>query len=188
MNQRFLQLLIAILALGILGYGGYQTFKILVKPAPKPKTITLVDYLTKPGTQVRLTLIGPVTAPEKHVEQTYTISSTSRDLSITKGYNTAPEATSSYNNNQAAFEDVMRALQNAGFTAGAGTASTTTEVGSCPTGTRAVYELISSGQDVFRTWSSTCGNGTFQGTPSTVRQLFQVQYPDLNKLPATLRL
>lgn len=189
MNPRFLQILIAILALGILGFGGYQTLKTLYKPAAPVKTITLNDYLTKDDVQVRLTIIGPVTAPEKHVEQTFTVSSSSRDLSVAKAYNTTPAYTNTYDNNQAAFNDFMKALQTAGFTAGAATTSKTTEVGNCPVGTRAVYELISGGTNVFRTWSSSCGSGTFQGSASAIKNLFQVQFPDFNRqLTPDLRL
>lgn len=188
MNPRILQILIAILALGILGFGAYQTFRVLYKPAPAPKTISLNDYLTTANTSVSLTLKGPVTAPEKHVEQTFTITNSQRSITIYKAYSESPAFTETYENNQTAYEDFMRALQNAGFTGGATSTSKTTEVGDCPSGTRAVYELRVESANVFRTWSSSCDHGTFTGSSGSIRTLFQNQIPIATKLPADLRL
>lgn len=190
MNPRVLQILIVILGVGILGFGGYQAYKIAVKPAiaPKPTTkpLTLSDYAGSQTAKVRFSIIGPVTAPEKHTEQVFTISQSSRQLEIFKNYSNNADYSQTYNNNAAAFADFMRALQNNGYIKST-KSSVNSEVGACPTGTRYTYELIDDGSTVIRTWFSSCGIGTFDGNAGTVQTLFLNQIPDYYKIPSNLR-
>jgi hypothetical protein len=182
--------LIAILGLGILGVGGYQALHIVMRnspAAPAIKQTSLVDYIDNPNVSVRLTIKGPVVATEKHIEQTFTISSSTREIDAAKGYASTPDYTQSYSNNQSAFADFMHALQDAGFTKTA-KSTVSTDVGNCPSGTRYIYELIDSGKNALQSWSSSCGDGTFDGDANSIRALFQAQTPDYNKLPSELRV
>lgn len=198
MNPTGLKILIGLLAVAILGFGGYQTYQILAKPKTntptKPAQITLNDYLDNSSTTVKLSIIGPVTAPETHVEQTFSITSNTRDLWVYKAYGTDPVFSYQYKNNLAAFQDFLVALQNAGFTKLATPSPTVTpaggtspEDGACPTGKRMVYELQADGKSILRSWSSTCGTGTFGGQSAAVISLFQKQIPELSKLSGDLR-
>ena len=201
MNPVGLKILIGLLAVAILGFGGYQTYQILARPNPKntpakPVVINLNDYVANSSTTVRLTIIGPVTAPESHVEQTFSITAATRDLWVYKAYGTDPVFSYQYKNNQAAFQDFLIALENAGFTktitpspSVTPAGSTSPEDGVCPTGKRMVYEVQVDGNSLIRTWSSSCGNtpGNFGGQSSAIISLFQKQIPELTKLPGDLR-
>jgi hypothetical protein len=202
MNPLGLKILIGLLAIAILGFGGYQTYKILAKPttpktATKPVQVNLTDYLANSSTTVKLSVIGPVTAPETHVEQTFSITSNTRDLWVYKAYGTDPVFSYQYRNNQAAFQDFLVALQNAGFTkistsptpSSNAAGLTSPEDGVCPTGKRMVYEVQVDGKSLMRSWSSSCSAtpGNFGGQSAAILSLFQKQIPELSKLPGELR-
>lgn len=192
MNPRVLQILIVLLAVGILGFGAYESFRLLYKPrtAPtKPKPVNLQDYASDSDTTLKFTLKGPIVAQEKHLEQTITVTPTGRQITTYRGYdgtNVVDDRT--YPNDQTAFSEFATALQKSGFTAGSDkTAGATDDTGACPTGHRADYDVAAGSASIMHTWSSTCGDGIFTGQPTTIQLLFQDQIPDFNQLPSTLR-
>jgi hypothetical protein len=148
-----------------------------------PTQQSLTDHTTD-GSEVRLTIEGPVNADELHRSTTISVSRDGRAIEADKTYNDVPAASATYQNNQDAFDDFMQALQNAGFTRQASGSTTQSEVGQCPLGQRYIYELVTNDAIALRSWSSTCQlrGEPFAGNAGLVAELFQAQIPDYNKV------
>jgi hypothetical protein len=184
MTSRIIAVVIVLLAIGLIGYGVYAAFKTIYKPAPAPKTISLLDYLGQANTEVKLTIEGPITANENHNSQAMAVTTSSRAIDMFRGYTDTPIISQNFPNNQTAFEDFVRALQNAGFTRTSPNANaSSTELGLCPQGQRYVYQLFSGSTQVLRAWSTSCNDRTtFQGNTNTIINLFEAQIPDFDQL------
>lgn len=183
MNTRVLAAFGVIIGGAILLYGAYQAVRLTIKDQPKPpKVLTLVDYLGDDTTQVKITAKGPVGANETYSELTINVSRSSRTLQILQTYQDTPVLDQTFPNNQAAFEDFVRALDLNGFIL-TNKSTVTSEAGQCATGSRYVYQLFNKNKTIVRSWSSSCGEtGTFNGQPTGVRSLFKAQIPDYPKL------
>ena len=183
MNPRIVVGVLVLLGAALAIYAGYQAVQYQFSNRPAaPKPLTLVDYIKTEGALVRYTVEGPVVANELHNSIVITVTKSGRSLITEKTYENQPGTKNEFGNNQAAFEDFMRALQDTGFTSSR-KSSTGSELGQCPSGQRYIYELVSGGKTIMRSWSTTCGDeGTFDGTPSAVRRLFQSQIPNYRDL------
>jgi hypothetical protein len=181
MNSRFVIIIFTIVIVAFLAFAGYRIYRTQFAPRSTPATPTpkLTDYVS--NGQVRLTIEGPVTANEQHSSAIVTISQNERTMQILKTYDNDVQDSRTYDNNQEAFDDFLHALDGADFTKSR-KSSLSDERGQCPAGVRYVYELIKDGQTLQRLWSTSCGEGTFNGTGTTVRQLFETQVPDYNLL------
>ncbi len=190
MQQRIVYTVIGIIVIGLFGLAIYTFFRSQITNRPAAvKPLTLVDYVTRDTAMVRYTVTGPTVANENHNSITLAISKSQRRLQTFRTYADTLNLDQTFDNNQPAFEDFMRALQNAGFAASKTRPGNPTEIGTCPTGQRYIYELIDDEKIVLRTWSNSCGdNGTFNGSPSTIRALFQAQIPAYNKLTSSFSL
>jgi hypothetical protein len=152
---------------------------------PPATQISLTDHTTD-GSEVRLTIEGPVNANELHSSSIISVSRDGRAIEVDRTYNNMPVSSATYLNNQLAFDDFMQALQNAGFTAQAKHATQQDETGQCPLGQRYIYELVTNDAIAMRTWSSSCRATTepFGGNAMLVQQLFRAQIPDYAKVQA----
>lgn|GEM_PF-1953327 len=147
-----------------------------------PSQVSLTDHTTD-GSEVRLTIEGPVNANELHRSSSISVSRDSRAVEFDKTYSDIPIASATYINNQDAFDDFMTALQNAGFTKQKSNAQAN-DTGQCPQGQRYEYELIINDTVALNTWSSSCQNKnqSFGGNAALVQALFRAQIPDYAKL------
>jgi hypothetical protein len=150
---------------------------------PTPQPISLTDHTTD-GSEVQLTIEGPVNADVLHRSTTISITRDSSAVEFDKTYSNTPITSATYANNQAAFDDFMVALQNAGFTKQAKGNTQSDETGHCPLGQRYIYELITNDAVVMHSWSSSCQSRKepFAGNAPLVMELFQNQIPDYDKL------
>lgn len=112
-----------------------------------------------------------------------------RRLEILSGYEEAVERSSTFANTNAAFENFLVALDQAGFEEKKPTAIKD-ERGACPLGRRYIFELREYSQELLRSWNTSCNGkmGNFDGNTSTVRQLFQKQIPDYSGLTRNVDL
>ena len=155
--------------------------------SPTPSQVSLNDHTTD-GSEVSLTTEGPVNADSLHRSSVITVSRDTTAVEFDKTYNNIPITSATYPNNQAAFDDFMTALQNAGFTKPAkGSNLLQDDTGQCPLGQRYTYELITNDSVVMSTWSSSClsKKATFGGNAALVQTLFLNQVPNYTTLEAT---
>lgn len=154
---------------------------------PSPTTINqprgpvrLVEYENKDA-EVSWTVKGEVTAEEERNAIRIVVTPTERRLEILDGYVERIERTETYSNTEEAYQAFLQALHRAGFT-NSRKSPITDYRGVCPFGNRYVYDLSEDGESVLNLWSTSCrdGEGTFDGKPSTVRRLFQMQIIDYN--------
>lgn len=147
-----------------------------------PNQISLTDHTTD-GSEVRLTIQGPVNANELHRSSSVSVSRDSRAVEFDKTYDDIPITSATYINNQDAFDDFMTALQNAGFTKQKSNTQAD-DTGQCPQGQRYEYALIINDTVALHTWSSSCQgkNEPFGGKAALVQALFRAQIPDYAKL------
>lgn len=198
MKQRTVAILGVILIVILLGVGVFNAFKSGqsgAKPRPTPvpeatpRPVSVLDYVDSDDAEVRLTTLGRIVAKESHIDETISILKARRNIYFVRAYSGTADPNVSFDNNQPAFEDFMRALNHAGFTAikpppkAGAPKPVDTEVGLCPGGQRYIYEIIKSGQSVYRAWSTSCNDPTtFGGAAGSIKQLFNNQIPNYNKI------
>lgn len=149
-------------------------------PAAKP--VNLGNYLHS-GAIARLIMDGPIVADANHREVQIDVSQNNVVFTLYQGYQHTVVRSQTYANNQPAYAVFLQALQHAGFTKSNHDASLYDERGYCPGGNRYIYSLNNNGNDVMRSWSTSCGGlGTYKGLQSTVLSLFREQVPDYSTL------
>lgn len=145
------------------------------------RTIALINYAST-NSSVSHTTFGRLVGEEERRAVRIIVTPTERRLEILSGYDENVISGQTYQNTQTAYENFLSALNTAGFLR---TKETTIqdERGICPTGNRYEYILRDSSEIKHNTWSSSCNsNGTFAGTASSVRRLFQEQIPEFQVL------
>lgn len=148
----------------------------------------LADYVGT-GTSVQLTIDSPVTSVDRHKDIIINVGNYQSTLTVTQGYEGQVVRSQSYPMSSSAYAVFLRALSYNGFTQGNTDPSLKDERGHCALGSRYIYEIVdSNGDDVQHFWRTSCGDGTFNGNASAVRQLFQNQIPDYNTLTRDVRL
>lgn len=151
-----------------------------------PKNLT--DYVGT-ATSVQLTIDSPVASSTQHKDIIINVGNYQATLTVTQGYEGQVLRSQSYPMSSSSYAVFLRALNYNGFTQGNNDPSLKDERGRCALGSRYIYEILdSNGDDVQRYWYTSCGNGTFSGSASTVRQLFQNQIPDYATLTRDVRL
>ncbi len=138
------------------------------KPAEDTKKVSqLVDYAKK-DSMVSLTTSGPVTS-----DRSFSMQPRRNDNTVV--------ATNSYPNTTAAYEAFLSALAGQGFTRSKET-KIEDKRSVCVTGRQYTYELSEGSESVSNLWSVSCDkSGTLNGTPTTIRQLFEKQIPEYSK-------
>lgn len=151
-----------------------------------PKNLT--DYVGT-ATSAQLTIDSPVASSTQHKDIIINVGNYQATLTVTQGYEGQVLRSQSYPMSSSSYAVFLRALNYNGFTQGNNDPSLKDERGRCALGSRYIYEILdSNGDDVQRYWYTSCGNGTFSGSASTVRQLFQNQIPDYATLTRDVRL
>ncbi len=141
------------------------------------------------ATTVQLTIDSPVVAPEKHHDIIINVGNGQSIFTLTQGYQGQVVRTQSYPMDNEAYAVFLRALKANGFDHGNADPSLKDERGQCALGDRYIYQIIDpSGNSIQRFWYTSCGNGTFNGSPSAIRRLFSTQIPDYFKLIQGIQL
>lgn len=169
-------LIVLVFVLILKSFGG-SSKKITQKP--------LVNYAST-DTTVSMTVDGPVNADQIHQSFVITVGQNQATITIYTGYQGDIVTTKSYQNNETAFANFLRAIDLQGFTKG-DTVGSKDYRGFCPLGERFVLAADNEGTNLQKFWSTSCGQGTFKGNFSTIRFLFNVQIPDFNKLTNNLQ-
>lgn len=158
------------------------------QPKQTGKSAVSLYETAKNGGTVTYTVEGQVVGEEEHRAVRITVSSDTRKIEIIRGYNNSVEKTQTFTNTQAGFEEFLKALELAGFNR---KRDYTPEDyrGVCPLGRRFIYEFEKSGEESLKTWSTSCSakEGTFGGTATTIRTLFEKQIPEYNKAISGVR-
>ena len=149
---------------------------------PTPKALTLADHATG-SSYAEFFIDAPVVSQQKHREVKITVSQNEVAFTQYQGYEDSIVSSQTYPNNSEAYEVFLRALQHQNFTVGSTDKALSDERGYCPQGSRYIYSFNDGSKQLMRFWSTSCGGqGTFKGLPTSVRNLFQAQVPDYNRL------
>ena len=148
--------------------------------APTEKQL-VVSEEAREGVAAVLTTYGRLVGEDRRRAIRLSVSQTERRVEILTGYDEAVERAQTFPNTPSAFEAFLAALDQAGFDVKRKT-SIKDERGVCPLGKRYVYQLKEYSQDLLSSWNTSCGGkiGTFNGSDSIVRKLFEQQVPNYN--------
>lgn len=157
------------------------------EPAQQVKTQVLTDYAGG-NSRVVFTTYGRLVGEDERRSVRVTVTPVERRIEVLGGYNENVIKTETFQNNQAAYENFLSALQRSGFTSKR-SSSIEDPRGVCPSGRRFEYRLVSDGNDVSNLWSNSCDKaGTFAGASTPVRTLFEAQIPEYSKQIQGVRL
>lgn len=155
-----------------------------------PQLNPLPDYASTDAT-VSFTVDGIVNADELHRSIRITVSSTQMTLDVLQGYNPRVIQSKSYENNQEAYTVFLKAINNYGFLNKLkSTKYSADERGVCPLGFRYILDLNQDGDDLSRTWATSCGSkvGTSGAAIQTIQTLFDYQIPNYQQLTGQVNL
>lgn len=141
----------------------------------------LTDYAAT-DTVMRMTIEGPVNADQDHRSLSVTVGRAQNEFRLFQGYQGEVLTEQSYGNNETGYADFLRAIQLQGFNKGNPDPKRADDRGVCPLGKRIRFEIITGSDTVQSFYTTTCGSGTFGGSSSVIRRLFQKQIPDYSKL------
>ncbi len=180
----FVGIIILILIFVVLfGHGG--------KKAPTgPQLDPLPDYAGTNAT-VSFTTDGIVNADELHRSIRITVSNSQMSLDVLQGYNPQVIQSKTFLNNQEAYSVFLKAINNSGFLLKLkNSKSPADERGQCPLGFRYILDLNQDGNDLSRTWASSCGSklATSGATLTSIQALFQDQIPNYENLVGQVNL
>lgn len=175
----------------ILGFIAFIVILVMIfggddkKPAtPVNPLKPIADYAETDAT-VSFTVDGTVNGDEMHRAIRITISTNQRQLDVLQGYNPQVITSKTFINNQEAYTVFLKSIGNSGFLLkNTKSKAPADERGQCPLGFRYILDLSQDGEDLSRTWSSTCGTavGNSGAAIATIQQLFQRQIPNYNTL------
>jgi hypothetical protein len=148
------------------GRGGDSTTKT-INPAAYSHTAAEATLLIDTRTNI----------DQDHRQVKIIISGTQNEIQIIQGYQGNIIDSRTYATNDAAFNVFLQSLKLAKFSRG-NDKSTADYRGYCPLGNRYVYSFNDGNKDLFRYWSTSCGEGTFGGNRALIRRLFMRQIPD----------
>lgn len=172
-----------VILVALLGHGG--------KKAPTgPQLQPLPDYAGT-NASVSFTEDGLVNADSLHRSIRITVSNSQVTLDILKGYNPQVIQSQSFENNQEAYSVFLKSINNYGFLIkNKNPKVPDDERGLCPLGFRFVLALSQDGNDLSRTWASTCGAsvGTSKASVGTIQTLFEGQVPGYSELISSVNL
>jgi hypothetical protein len=143
------------------------------KPAQQ---IDLVHYATTTAT-TELYIDGPIVSEQEHQAVRIVVARDQTEIDIIEGYQNKVTQMQTFPNNSASYANFLQALNRLNFTKGDNSSAQQDERGYCPQGDRYVYRFNTGTSDLFRYWTTSCGQGTFGGKREQVRILFQRQIP-----------
>jgi hypothetical protein len=135
------------------------------------------------STVVRLTIDGPVTAPQNHNQIVVTVGKTKATFQQFLGYDGTVVGSKSYDNTVNSYTVLLKSLSRAGMLVGITDPKLTDSVGRCPLGQTYTFEVADGDKQIKKFWTTSCGGvKTFGGNTSLVKKLFELQIPDYNTL------
>lgn len=145
--------------------------------------------LVDENSEVIYTTSGRIIADEEYRTVRITVSDSQRRFEILEGYNLAVQERVDLPNTSAAYEEFLRALEEAGFD-NVDWSERSSEKGKCPTNRRHVYRALIDGEEAIRSWSSPCRGqrGNFGGNSRLIERLFQGQIPEYRERTRDLRI
>lgn len=137
----------------------------------------LVTYATTSAI-AQLYIDGPIVSDQEHRAVRITIGQNQAQIDILQGYQDTVVQSQTFENNSTGYAVFLQALNHLNFTKGNNDPSQQDQRGYCPTGDRYIYKFTDgTGKQLFRFWSTSCGQGTFGGNRPQVIQLFERQIP-----------
>lgn len=140
---------------------------------------------TSPSSSVSMSVRGPIVAEENFHSYKITVSPNARQITTYNGYLGTVVAQQNFDNNTAAYEQFVNALNLAKMTAGNQPAGGEGDVkGVCATGRLTEFSILSNDQPVETLWTSTCSGsqGTLRANSSQLSSLFTAQIPGAQTL------
>lgn len=178
----FITIGLLILLIVLLVTGGND--KANTPNAPK----TLESY-ARTSAEARLTIEGPVNAPEDHRSVRISVGRDSTTYEQFDGYNGQVAQTETFGNTENSYSTFLRAIKLAGFTQGSKAPALKDDRGYCPLGKRYIFEFLQNGKSLQRYWATSCkGLKSFEGNTSLNISLFKSQVPGYQKLNSDVDL
>lgn len=146
---------------------------------------------TTAGSAVSMTVRGPIVAQENFRSYQIVITPSSRDMKTYTGYLGTVLEQETLNNNTAAYDEFVHALDKAKMSAGKQLSDEQNDVrGICATGRVFEFATLKNGTTVQNLWTSTCGGspGSLKANASQLTQLFQNQIPNADAMLSGLSL
>lgn len=177
-----------LLALLVIVFGALFIFGGDDKSTTEQVTVPVLSDYAKGNSKIVFTTYGRLVGDDERRTIRITVTPAERRLEVLGGYTENVISTKSYQNNTAAYENLLSSLQRSGFMSSR--KSTIDDPrGICPTGNRFEYKLVDNGRDVSNLWSNTCDKtGTFAGAARQVRTVIQSQIPDYKKQVSGVKL
>lgn len=138
--------------------------------------INLVSYANTNAT-AELYIDGPVVSDLEHWAVKITVSQSQAEIDIIQGYQGSVAHMQVFPNNSASYANFLQALNRLNFTKGNNDPTKQDERGYCAQEDRYIYIFNNGQKNLFRYWSTSCGQGTFGGNRPQVQQLFERQIP-----------
>lgn len=181
---------------GLVGLGLIVVVIVLIIKAfsgVKGTATSLLDLSKYANTNAvaTLTIDTPTNLDQDHRQVRISVSQTSTEIDIIDGYQGTVAATRTYPNNPNAYAVFLQSLKQLNYAKGNTDPANADERGFCAAGNRYVYQFAdANGKQLFRYWSTSCGDGTFGGSRYKVQQLFerQIHDTDFNSLTNSLPL
>lgn len=165
---------------------------LLFSGGGKPKDHTLPKPLSSYSTsdaQVSLTIDGPINAAQDHDQIEITVSKDNVTYQHLKGYSATSVDAKIFANDENSYDAFLHALEHAGFMSSDNREALKDEKGYCPTGNRYIFELNQDGNQLKRSWATSCGKPkTYLGSLSTTLTLFKKQVPGYSELTQGIHL
>lgn len=139
----------------------------------------MTQYINEDSSMV-FTAQGPIIANETFQSVRISVSKALVAIEVRDTYENQVISSNTYTNNEAAYDEFVRALSIMNFDRGDDSEKVADERGFCPTGARYIFEIESNGEQKQRYWRGSCNVGSFKGQTERIRALFRAQIPDYN--------
>jgi len=168
--------LVALVGAGVVVLLIVLLFKAIFGHGAAPQKLVDVGKYADTNAVATLLMDGPTNLDQNHYQIKITVNAMQSQIDLIQGYQGNMTRTQSYPSNSSAYGAFLQSLKLQGFAKGR--IVKIDYRGYCPTGSRYIYSFNDGQSNLFSYWSTSCGGqGTFQGSPSGVRQLFEAQIP-----------
>lgn len=184
-----LLILLAVVAISGVIWLGKNLLTVSDQSTNRPQATQ--NLLTNPTaeTSVTMTARGPIVAREHHYSISLTITKSSRSLTVYKGYNQAETFKRvDLNNDEAAFKDLLLALNNNGMLASK-TSGIAKNDSLCSDGQLIEFSVGNGNKNQTSLWTTSCGSvsGNFGGDRAKIVDLLMNQIPDSKSIISAAR-
>ncbi len=153
-----------------------------------PKEPALSTYANT-STIVRVSIDGPVTAPQNHNQIVVTVGRDRATYQQFNGYDGTIIASKSYDNSFNSYNTFLHAISRAGMLVGNTDPKLSNSLGRCPLGQIYTFEVLNGDKQIKKLWTTNCGGAkTFGGNTNLIMSLFQSQIPDYSDLSQNVRI